>query len=137
MHELSIAHNLVELVGQTAKEHGAARVRAVNLRLGPLAGVVRGALEFCYGIAAAGTLLEGSELTIREVPVLIHCAVCEKDVALTDLTDFRCPQCGALSGDVRQGRELEVESIELDIDKKPADHVHSGAGDSQGRPQQE
>jgi len=27
---------------------------------------------------------------------------------------FRCPLCGELTIDVRQGRELEIESIEID-----------------------
>jgi len=27
---------------------------------------------------------------------------------------FRCPRCGELCGEIRQGRELEIESIEID-----------------------
>jgi len=27
---------------------------------------------------------------------------------------FRCPRCGQIAADLRQGRELEIESIELD-----------------------
>jgi hypothetical protein len=27
---------------------------------------------------------------------------------------FRCPRCGELAADLRQGRELEIESIELE-----------------------
>ena len=137
MHELSIAHSLVELVTETARQHGAGRVRAVNLRLGALAGVVRGALEFCYGIATAQTALEGSTLDIRELPVIIHCAACDKDVELPDLAAFRCPQCGTPSGDLRQGRELEVESIEFGLNESDDDDVHARAGDPQGSPEQE
>lgn len=137
MHELSIAHSLVDVVSETAKQNGASRIRAVNLRLGALAGVVRGALEFCYEIATAGTALEGSTLNIRELPIVIHCGTCGKDVELPDLAAFRCPDCGTPSGDIRQGRELEVESIELDVDENEADHVHARAGDPQGSPQQE
>lgn len=137
MHELSIAHSLVDVVSETAKQHRASRVRAVNLRLGALAGVVRGALEFCYEIATARTVLEGSALNIRELPVIIHCAACEKDLELPDLTAFRCPQCRTPSGDIRQGRELEVESIELELEENEADYVHARAGDPQGSPQQE
>lgn len=136
MHELSIAHSLVQVVSETAKQNGASRVRSVNLRLGVLAGVVRGALEFCYEIATAGTALEGSTLNIRELPIIIHCGACGKDIELPDLTAFRCPECGTPSRDIRQGRELEVESIELDVDENEADHVHARARDPQGSPQQ-
>jgi hydrogenase nickel incorporation protein HypA/HybF len=115
MHELSIAYSLVELASQSAVEAGATRVRVVHLRLGALSGVVRGALEFSYEIAAADTLLAGSKLVVRELPIRVHCAVCAEEVELVSIQRFRCPQCDTPSGDIRQGRELEIESIEIDV----------------------
>ncbi|MCC7033342.1 MAG: hydrogenase maturation nickel metallochaperone HypA [Acidobacteria bacterium] len=112
MHELSIAHSLVSLVQQQLPE-GVTRVTAVDMRLGALAGVVRGALEFCYGIATEGTPLQGSTLRIVELPVVIHCPECRADRPLEGLA-FRCPVCGRVSGDIRQGRELDLASIEYD-----------------------
>jgi hydrogenase nickel incorporation protein HypA/HybF len=117
VHELSIAHSLVGVVLQHLPE-GTARVRTVDLRLGALAGVVRGALEFCYGIATDGTALQGSVLRITELPVVIHCATCDADRALDSVLVFRCPVCGTPSGDIRQGRELEVAAIEYDADEE-------------------
>lgn len=114
MHELSIAYSLVELASQSAREAGATRVHAVHLRLGALSGVVRGALEFSYEIATADTPLAGSALVIRELPVLIYCANCAQDVELASVQRFRCPHCDTTSGEIRQGRELEIEFIEID-----------------------
>jgi hydrogenase nickel incorporation protein HypA/HybF len=115
MHELSIAHSLVELAGSSAAAAGATRVRSVHLRLGALSGVVKGSLEFCYEIATADTLLAGSILIVQELPVVVHCAVCFWDVELASIQSFRCPACNTPSGDIRQGRELEIESIEIDV----------------------
>jgi hydrogenase nickel incorporation protein HypA/HybF len=115
MHELSIAYSLVELASESAKEAGAARVKAVHLRLGALSGVVRGALEFSYEIATEGTPLAGSKLFVTELPVRIYCAKCDRVSDLPSVQKFRCPVCGEPSGDVRQGRELEVESIEVEM----------------------
>jgi len=112
VHELSIAHSLVTLVQQQLPA-GVTRVTAVDLRLGALSGVVRGALEFCYGIATEGTPLQGSALRIEELPVVVHCPECREDRTLDGLA-FRCPVCGTLSGDIRQGRELDLASIEYD-----------------------
>lgn len=112
MHELSIAQSLVEMVQQRLPP-SVSRVTAVDLRLGAMAGVVRGALEFCYGIATDGTALQGSALRIEELPVVIHCPVCAADQALEGIA-FRCPVCGTLSGDIRQGRELDLAAIEYD-----------------------
>jgi hydrogenase nickel incorporation protein HypA/HybF len=115
MHELSIAYSLVELASESAKEAGATKVCAVHLRLGVLSGVVRGALEFSYEIAAADTPLAGSVLVVTELPVRVYCASCEEEVELASVQRFRCPKCDTPSGDIRQGRELEIELIEIDV----------------------
>ena len=130
MHELSIAYSVVEIATQSATEAGAVRVREVHVRLGALSGVVRGALEFSYDIACAWTMLEGSSLVVRELPARGYCAVCDCEVELPSVQYFCCPVCDTPSGDLRQGRELDVEAIEVDL---PGDeHGNAGAGDSQG-----
>ncbi len=143
MHELSIAYSVVEIATQSAVEAGATRVKEVHVRLGALSGVVRGALEFSYEIACAGTLLEGSTLVVRELPVRIFCAVCDREVELPSVQYFCCPVCDTPSGDLRQGRELDVEAIEVDLPGEergnaPGDeHGNAGAGDSQRDSEQE
>lgn len=121
MHELSIAYSLVEIASQSAQDAGATKVVSVTLRLGALSGVVRGALEFGYEVATADTLLAGSTLIVKELPVRVYCVECAQVVELLSVQSFRCPVCGTPSGDLRQGRELEIESIEIDVpDKKEA-----------------
>ncbi len=115
MHELSIAYSMVETVTQSALAAGATRVLSVRLRLGVLSGVVRGALEFGYEAATADTLLADSTLVVVELPVRIYCAVCDAEAELPSIQNFCCPHCNTPSGDVRQGRELEIESIEIDV----------------------
>lgn len=125
MHELSIAYSVVEIAEESAKAAGAVRVKEVHVRLGALSGVVRGALEFSYEVACAGTLLEGSRLVVKELPARIWCGVCEREVELPSTQYFCCPVCGRASGDLRQGRELDVESIEIDL---PGDEREDARG---------
>lgn len=113
MHELSIAHSLVELAQQHLPP-GQVRVLAVDVRIGALAGVVGDALAFCYDIATEGTALQGSILRLQHVPVAIHCAVCQADRELEGPLVLRCPVCATPSGAVTQGRELDLVSIEYD-----------------------
>ncbi len=120
MHELSIAISLVELASEAAAGAGVARVRAAHLRLGALSGVVRGALEFSFEIAAQGTPLEGAALVIEELPVEVRCGACGARTALADLQRFRCGACGAPAGEVVQGRELELVALEYDEAAAPA-----------------
>jgi hydrogenase nickel incorporation protein HypA/HybF len=113
MHELSIAYQLVEIAANAAQTAGASRVAVVRLRLGALSGVVKDALLFSYDIATADTLLEGSRLEIEEVPLAIYCPTCDQIRTLDTIQSLRCPVCDQPSGNIRQGRELEIISIEI------------------------
>jgi hydrogenase nickel incorporation protein HypA/HybF len=119
VHEVSIAFNLVESADAAAREAGATKVNAVHLRLGRLSGVVGDALQFGYDIAAKGTLLEGSQLLIEDVPAVIYCAHCARDVELPDVQLFCCPHCGTPSRQLRQGKEIEIRAIEIDVAAEP------------------
>jgi hydrogenase nickel incorporation protein HypA/HybF len=114
MHELSIVSSVVDSVTESLAAYPGARVLEVRLRVGVLAAVVEDSLQFCYGIATEDTPLAGSRLVIQSVPVMVHCEACGQDGALESLQHFRCPHCGAPATDVRHGRELEIESIEIE-----------------------
>lgn len=129
MHELSIALSLVEIAGSAAAQAGVERVSALHVRVGALAGVVRESLEFSFEIAAADTPLAGARLEIEAVPVLLHCAICDADVAPPSLQQFRCPRCGTPSADVVQGRELNLVAIEYDEEPQ----CHSPASSTSAR----
>src|ERR1035438_9522766 len=107
MHELSIVASIVDTVTESLAGYPGAQVVEVRLRVGALAAVVEDSLQFCYGIASEGTALEGSRLVVKLLPVVMHCAPCGQDVTLEGLQSFRCPNCGSLCSDLRQGRELE------------------------------
>ena len=114
MHELSIIASIVDTVTESVAAYKGARVVEVRLRVGALASVVEDSLQFCFGIATEGTALAGSRLVVKTVPVVMHCAGCDADVELEGVQSFRCPRCGEPCFDLRQGRELEVEAIEID-----------------------
>jgi hydrogenase nickel incorporation protein HypA/HybF len=113
MHELSIAMSIIEGASQEALNRGGARIHAVHLKLGPLSGVVKDALMFSYGLACEGTLLEGSQLLIEEVPVVVYCPGCDEEKTLDSIQRFCCPTCGALTPEVVSGKQLELVAIEI------------------------
>jgi hydrogenase nickel incorporation protein HypA/HybF len=113
LHELSIAMSIVDMA-QEESEARTARVAAVHLRLGLLSGVVKEALLSCYGMACAGTRLEGSNLLIEEIPVEIFCERCHAARVLSSTQWFCCPECGTPSAAVVRGKELEVSALEIE-----------------------
>jgi hydrogenase nickel incorporation protein HypA/HybF len=114
MHELSIVASVVESVTESLEAYPHTRVVEVRLRVGALASVVVDSLEFCWGLATEGTPLEGSRLVVKKLPVVMHCSPCAADVELEGVQSFRCPLCDAPCSDLRQGRELDIESFEIE-----------------------
>lgn len=114
MHELSLVSSVVESVTESLARYPGARVVEVRLKVGALSAVIKDSLQFCFGLATEGTPLEGSRLVVNVLPVVVHCAACGVDGELQSLQDFRCPRCGEPASDVRQGRELEIEAIEIE-----------------------
>lgn len=124
MHELSIAHHLVELAVEAARNAGIKRVRALHLKLGVLSGVVKEALEFSFDVVIQGTLLEGARLVIEEVPVKVYCSQCQAVSTLTEPFPIRCNECGARTGEVLEGREIELYALEEEEgEQDAADHI--------------
>jgi hydrogenase nickel incorporation protein HypA/HybF len=110
MHELSIADAVVQI----AARHAAGRkVTRVELRVGHLRQVVPPALEFAFELVAEGTVVEGAELVMEEVPATVRCRACGAESTLAGFP-AHCGPCGSLDVDVTGGDELLVDSLELE-----------------------
>ena len=70
MHELGI---MMEVLDVVAQKSAGARVRRIRLEVGRLSAVLPDALRFCFDAAAAGTVAEGANLEIIEVPGRARC----------------------------------------------------------------
>ena len=108
MHELALAQEIVDVVGERS---GGAPVTRVVLEVGKLAAVSADALRFCFDLAAEDTVARGAQLEIVETPGLARCRACRADVML-ERPYGRCA-CGAsdlqwLSGDSLRILEMEV-----------------------------
>jgi hydrogenase nickel incorporation protein HypA/HybF len=113
MHELSIAMGIVDAALEEAQQRSV-HVTGVHLRLGALAGVVKDALLFSYEVACQDTPLEGSRLIVEDVPVVVLCPGCNQRRKLPSLQQFACPECGAPTGNIVQGKELEIFALEVE-----------------------
>ncbi|MFD8087834.1 hydrogenase maturation nickel metallochaperone HypA [Kitasatospora sp. NPDC059722] len=112
MHEMSIAAAVVEQVDEAAREHGAAGVARVRLQVGELAGVVPEALDFCFELACAGTLVAGAVLDTEAVAARARCTPCEVEWAVGMPPDLGCPSCSGGGVELLCGRELQILGVE-------------------------
>ncbi len=99
---------------EQSAQHGNARITAVHLKLGPLSGVVKVALENAFTLAREGTILETAQLLIAQVPIVAHCKHCNADRTLPSMQSFICPVCETPVSDIIHGRELEVVALEIE-----------------------
>ncbi|UCH43687.1 MAG: hydrogenase maturation nickel metallochaperone HypA [Dehalococcoidales bacterium] len=112
MHEIAIAQNIVDIVEQELVRHGVMELRAVNVAVGKLAGVVPEQLAFCFDLITAETSMNGVSLNIREVPMGYVCSSCGEEFTSEEIT-FVCPRCGGQNPGMITGMELNIESIEV------------------------
>lgn len=110
MHEMSIAQNIVELVTEKARAEDAAKVTRIDLAVGSLSGVMIDALKFGFEVVTKGTIAEGTELQIDEIPARAICRDCDLPFD-ADSYITRCPKCNGYVVDMLQGQELKLTSI--------------------------
>jgi hydrogenase nickel incorporation protein HypA/HybF len=113
MHELSIAMSMIDAVLEQRERCGGSSVDAIHLRLGPLSGVDRAALEFAYDVAREQTPLAKTRLVITETAVEFHCAACNCLRSPVSLQRMACSACGTPAGETTAGRELEIVALEV------------------------
>ncbi len=113
MHELSVAMSIVEGAEEESARHDG-HVSAVHLRLGPLAGVVKDALLSAFELACAGSSIEGAQLIVEEVPIVVYCPACQERQTIASIQWFCCPKCGAPTSELIQGKELEIVALEIE-----------------------
>jgi len=114
MHELALCRAVVE----TAVRHASGRpVTRVSLRVGRLRQAIPGTLDFYFDIVARGTPCEGARLEHTVVPAWLRCEACAHEWEI-DEPRFGCPACASTQVRVLSGEELEVESIEVEVDEE-------------------
>jgi hydrogenase nickel incorporation protein HypA/HybF len=113
MHELSLSSAIVA----TALRHaGGARVVAVRVRVGALRQAVPEALEFAFELVARETACAGARLEQERVPAVLACGECGEAHEVRE-PPLLCRSCGSADVEVVTGNELEIESIEVEVDE--------------------
>jgi len=113
MHELAITQNMLDLVLGEAEKAEAKSVGKINLVLGEMTGVVERSVQFYFDFLSKGTAAEGAALSFEIIPTTARCRNCGKDFKLGEF-DWTCPHCQGNNIEIVGGKELFVESIEVE-----------------------
>ncbi len=115
MHELGIMTSVMEAATQAAHDAGATRLLEVTLQIGEMTEAIEDALQFAFEVLCEGDpFLEGAKLTVHMVPPKSICLECGAEYE-HDRFHMFCPECDSFATELIAGRELNIESIEVDL----------------------
>jgi hydrogenase nickel incorporation protein HypA/HybF len=113
MHELSLAEAINKTVKELCARSEWARVRRIALKIGRMRQVDAELLAFAFDVVAKGTVSEGAELSILELPIVFRCHACGRAIG-SEGTTFMCMNCGSTNVELLSGMELTIESMEVE-----------------------
>ena len=114
MHEASLVGHIIRGVTEKITDGTLeGRVLTVYLRVGKMSSAVPEHLRFFFGLLTEGTPLEGAALDIEMVPVRCRCGDCGIEFE-NDNANLACTGCASGRLEVITGRELLIESVEVE-----------------------
>jgi hydrogenase nickel incorporation protein HypA/HybF len=113
MHEQSIVENLMTLALEHAQKGNANKILKINVVVGELSGAVDESMDLYFNFLRKGTIAEEGVIVYRHVPAEFCCRKCGKTFTAQN-SDYRCPDCKEHDVDIIGGRELYLESLEVE-----------------------
>ena len=128
MHELSLAHSLIEQLLDLAKEHQAERITRVSVTLGPFSGIVRDSFEFGFdNLKKSQNATRDAVLKLETPDPVYLCLDCDKasvipflvpndpmDMKHHSLYPKKCPWCCSNRLSPKDGTELILNQVEME-----------------------
>ena len=113
MHELGVTENVVKIALAKAGEAQAQKVISISLVVGELSGFVPDCIQFYFDSLSKDTIAQGATLRFESVPAQLRCRDCSTTFQPED-TMWACPKCMGRSVQISRGRELYIESMEVE-----------------------
>ena len=113
MHELGITENIVNIALEKANEAQASKVIQINLVIGEMSGFVPDCIQFYFDSLSKDTIAQGAAIHFELVPAQLRCRNCSTTFHPQD-TLWSCPECQGQSLEISKGRELYIESMDVE-----------------------
>ncbi|HPC35984.1 MAG TPA: hydrogenase maturation nickel metallochaperone HypA [Candidatus Marinimicrobia bacterium] len=115
MHELKIAHNIINIVQNELAERKLTQpVKVIHLKAGCLHAIIPESLLFNFdSIKKAEPQLRNARLCIEEIPLKVQCQACGNIEELSEPI-FICPNCRNGDLEIISGNEMFIDNIELE-----------------------
>ncbi len=115
MHELGIMTSVLDAVNASAREAGATRLLKVTLSVGEMTEAIEDALVFSFeALTENDPFTAGAQLELNMVKPKSRCLECGAEFE-HDRFHMFCPACDSFCTELIAGRELQIDSIEVDL----------------------
>ena len=131
MHEMGIMEGVLDSALKSAQQAHALRIRKITLSIGDMTECIDDALQFSFEILSENTLAQGATLVLNKVSPRSVCLDCRKEFD-HDRFHRQCPYCQSYSTDLIAGRELSIDSIEVDLPEDGKGASEGGAANAGG-----
>lgn len=112
MHELSIMNEVLKTALNVAETHNGKRVTRVTLRVGVMSGIVPYFCSSMFETIAKGSIAEGCELIVEEVPAVFKCLDCGEETSYeAPGPEYKCSACGSPSLRLIDGYKSQIINI--------------------------
>ncbi|MEQ9257661.1 MAG: hydrogenase maturation nickel metallochaperone HypA [Roseovarius sp.] len=112
MHEMSLCEGIRRVIEDQSALHSFGTVKRVRLEVGRFSGVEKKALEFAFDVVMRGSVAEGAELEMIDLPGKAMCYDCVSEVEIAERLD-PCPDCGGGRLLPVAGEELRIKDLEV------------------------
>lgn len=106
---------MLKTVLQRAELCEAEKVISVSLSIGELRDLHEEWVQRYFSYASRGTMAENAVLKISSLPVMVYCRNCNGEFRLDmkKAVSSTCPLCASNETEIRSGRELFIDEIEV------------------------
>ena len=113
MHEQSIVESLLALALENAEKAKASKILRIYVVVGELSGVVKEAVDFYFSFLSRDTIAAQASLFFMYIPAQLRCRNCNT-VFSPENFNFHCPNCKEQQIEIIGGRELYIDSMEVE-----------------------
>lgn len=115
MHELGIMTGVLDAAEKASREAGATKLLKVSLSIGEMTEAIEDALVFAWeALTDDDEYAKGAELSINMIKPKSRCLDCGAEFE-HDRFHMFCPECDSFATELLCGRELQIDSIEVDL----------------------
>lgn len=114
MHEMGIAEGILSSAITGAEGASATRINTVDITVGVLTEVMEDALQFAWEAIRVGTMAEDAVLNVTMLDARSRCSDCGDEWVHDRYSGAKCPSCGGYLIQLLSGRELRIDTIDID-----------------------